>query len=102
MRALAIGNERRLAVAELKRKIRAGEVDAIDLVEGVCPEHEFALSHAKLYEFLLAIPRVGERTVHELLIELRMSGNLRFRSLSEKRRMEVAGLLRLIKWRANQ
>jgi hypothetical protein len=55
---LKLANERRMALAEVKRDIRAGKIDVLALVRGES-EHEELVVHLRLKPLLASIPGLG-------------------------------------------
>jgi hypothetical protein len=89
MEALARANAIRTYRAQLKKKVRAGEVDVIPLLVDV-PE---VLGTMKLVELLLAMPKVGRVKANKMLQRMRISPAKTLGGLSERQRLEVLQLL---------
>jgi transposase len=102
MEHLALANKSRIELAALRRKVREGELDGVKLIQGVDPEQdewERVLARTRIYDLLLAIPRIGESTASEILIELRLSYTMKFGALTPSRRGDLAQVVRLVKWK---
>lgn len=85
--ARAAATAARRSRAELKQRVRSGEVslsEAIDLALG-----NDVLAHMKVADLLKAVPRVGEKRAADVMDRLDISPNRRVRGLG---RHQVAGL----------
>lgn len=63
-----MANKVRRVKRVIKEKLRAKEIDPIALVAGLDPEWSPVLYELKIGPILEAIPRLGPKTVNELLI----------------------------------
>ena len=85
--ARAAATAARRARAELKQKVRSGEVTlsgAIDLAL-----QQDVLAHMKVADLLKSLPRVGEKRAADVMERLEISQNRRIRGLG---RHQIAGL----------
>lgn len=77
----------RRARAELKEKVRSGELSlgqALDIAS-----KDDVLAHVKVVDLLKALPRVGDKRAAEIMDRLEIAANRRVRGLG---RHQVAGL----------
>jgi len=90
MRALRHANEIRTERARLKRELASGRgrIDAI-----IAQPPEFAKT-AKVYDLLLALPRVGPARAARSLTHCRIAPSKTVAGLTERQRHELIGLLR--------
>jgi hypothetical protein len=58
-----------------------------------------AVSHTKVADLLICIPRIGVVSVREILQELVMKEDIRFSDLTPERRQDLAHIVRLLKWK---
>jgi S13-like protein len=88
--ALERANEIRVSRAKLKRALKAGEVtfDAVLL-----DPPSFVLT-AKVYDMLMAVPRLGRVRAAKLLAQCRISQSKTIGGLSERQRAELVELFR--------
>lgn len=91
--ALTLANERRLAKADLRRRIKQREVDPVLLLQGHFSQDESTFQNMALDDFLLAIPRIGRGIADEILIEFGASSATKIGKLSATRRGDLAALL---------
>jgi hypothetical protein len=91
MQALAHANEIRLARAALKRAIKAGRVNAADIVRG-CPSE---VSTMTISELLSSQQRWGRARVRKFLSPLAVSENRELGRLTDRQRGEMARRLEL-------
>jgi hypothetical protein len=89
MKALERANEIRIANALLKHAIRAGMVDAADVLRDPPAE---ALS-MPIGALLMAVPRVGDVRMSVLLRRHRVSPTRRIDRLTERERLSLASAL---------
>jgi hypothetical protein len=92
--ALNLANERRVALAALRNRIRTKELNVLMLLEGHLEEEEFLLGRATVESILMAIPRFGPLTVKAIMAELDMTTATRFGALSKTRRADLAATVR--------
>lgn len=92
--ALAMANERRVALAALRRRIRTKELNVLMLLEGHLEDEEELLERATVESILMAIPRFGHITVKAIMADLDMTTATRFGSLSPNRRADLAATVR--------
>jgi hypothetical protein len=89
MDALSTANEVRTLRAQLKRDLKAGRV-SIDALLLTPPPY---LETAKVFDMLLAVPKVGRVKATKILHSCQVSPNKTFGGLSERQRAELAGRL---------
>lgn len=92
MRNLAKAHRSRKIRAELKAKLRSGEVEPIQLVRGDDVVWESVIKSWRLEQLLPHIPGIGVNTVQEIYEVGRFLPNMRFSVLSDERRKELAKL----------
>lgn len=85
LRALQRANEIRLARADLKKRLAAGERRLDELLREA---PEFAHG-AKIYDLLLAVPKLGPVRARHLLAHYRISETKTLGGLSERQRSEL-------------
>jgi hypothetical protein len=90
MRALRHANEVRIGRARLKRELASGRV-RID--EIIARPPEFA-NTAKVYDLLLALPKVGPAKAARWLSQCRIAPSKTVAGLTERQRHELIGLFR--------
>lgn len=90
MLALAKGNAIRSRRAELKRDVKHGRENLVPLLED---PPEWLLS-AKVFDLLLAYPKMGRVKAQKLLRGLAVSPSRSVRSLTARQRLEIAAALR--------
>lgn len=96
MKALALANERRTSIAQLKRKIGDREVDPVEVLnQRDHPWYEVA-GTMQIQDFLLCIRGFGKKTVEEILGEFSVSGKVNVKHLSAQRRRELIHLISLL------
>ena len=88
MDALGRANEVRALRAQLKRDLKAGRVSIGALLDP--PSY---LEAAKVFDMLLALPKVGSVKATKILHSCRVSPSKTFGGLSERQRAELAGRL---------
>lgn len=86
MEALQRANEVRSRRAQLKRDLKAGRADIVDLLL----EPPDYLETAKLFDLMLACPKWGRVKVNKLFARCRISPSKTVGGLSERQRREVA------------
>jgi S13-like H2TH domain len=89
MDALRKANEVRARRARLKRDLNAGRVSICALLL----EQPGYLETAKVFEMLLALPKIGRVKATKILQSCRVSPSKTFGGLSERQRAELAGHL---------
>jgi hypothetical protein len=89
MDALSTANEVRTLRAQLKRDLKAGRVSIGTLLLDPPPY----LETAKVFDMLLAVPKVGSVKATKILHSCRVSPSKTFGGLSERQRAELAGRL---------
>jgi hypothetical protein len=89
MDALSKANEVRALRAELKRDLKAGRVSIGALLLDPPPY----LETAKVFDMLLALPKVGRVKASKILHSCRVSPSKTFGGLSQRQRAELAGRL---------
>ena len=90
MEALNRANEIRVRRAQLKRDLKAGSVRIEDVI-GDPPEYVLT---AKVYDMLVAVPRLGRVKVGRLLTQCRISQSKTVGGLSDRQRGELLELFR--------
>ena len=90
MEALNRANEIRVRRAQLKRDLKAGRQRIEDVI-GDPPEYVLT---AKVYDMLVAVPRLGRVKVGRLLTQCRISQSKTVGGLSERQRSELLELFR--------
>jgi hypothetical protein len=90
MEALTRANDIRIRRAQLKRELKAGLVRIEDIIADP-PEHVLT---AKVYDMLVAVPRLGRVKVGRLLTQCRISQSKTVGGLSERQRAELLDLFR--------
>ena len=89
MRALERANQIRLARAELKRRIAAGESAAAEVILQ-CPSEAHSMAVAEL---LMSQHRWGQTRVRKFLAQIQMSENKTVGSMTERQRRTLAAML---------
>ncbi len=89
MAALSLANEVRGLRAQLKRDLKAGKASFGELLLDV----PACLETAKVFDLLLALPRVGRVKATSILNGCRISPSKTFGGLSDRQRAELAGRL---------
>jgi hypothetical protein len=89
MDALGEANDVRALRAQLKRDLKAGRVPIGALLLDQPPY----LETAKVFDMLLALPKVGRVKATKILQSCRVSPSKTFGGLSERQRAELAGHL---------
>lgn len=77
----------RRARADLKAKVRAGDLSLSDALDGAAADD--TLAHVKVVDLLKSLPRVGEKRAGLVMEKLDIASNRRIRGLG---RHQVAGL----------
>jgi hypothetical protein len=90
MRALQHANEIRIGRARLKRELASGRARIDDII---AQPPEFA-KRAKVYDLLLALPKVGPAKAARSLSRCRIAPSRTVGGLSERQRHELIGLFR--------
>ena len=90
MDALARANEIRTRRARLKRDLKAGRVGIHELLLDP-PEY---LQTAKVFDLLLAVPKLGRVKANRALTHCRISPSKTIGGLSERQRQELVSYLR--------
>ena len=89
MDALGRANEVRALRAQLKRDLKAGRAS----LGALLLNHPPYLETAKVFDMLLALPKVGRVKATKILQSCRVSPSKTFGGLSERQRAELAGRL---------
>jgi len=89
LRALALANRVRLARAELKRGVAAGEIDVAEVIV-YCPWEASGMAVADL---LISQHRWGETRCHKLLTRLPVSEKKTVGSMTDRQRHALAAML---------
>ncbi len=89
MEALGRANEVRALRARLKLDLKAGKVSICSLLLFPPPY----LETAKVFDMLVALPKVGRVKATKILQRSRVSPSKTFGGLSERQRAELAGRL---------
>lgn len=89
MRALERANQVRLARAELKRRVAAGEIEAAEVILR-CPAEAQSMAVAEL---LMSQRRWGQTRVRKFLAQIQMSENKTVGSMTERQRRTLAAML---------
>jgi hypothetical protein len=87
--ALSRANEVRTLRAQLKRDLKAGRVS----IGALLLDPPACLEAAKVFDMLLAVPKVGSVKATKILNSCRVSPSKTFGGLSERQRAELAGRL---------
>lgn len=90
MNALKRANEIRTKRATLKKDLKAGRIT----IHGLILDPPEWLATAKLFDFLLAVPKYGRVKVNRILVQTRISPSKTVGGLSERQRREVVSYLR--------
>ena len=90
MEALRRANEIRVRRAQLKKDLKAGRVQ----VEEVLLEPPDWVGTAKVFDVLMAVPKLGRVKAARLLNQCRISQSKTVGGLSDRQRAELVGLLR--------
>jgi len=90
MEALNRANHIRVRMAQLKRDLKAGRVRIGDLIAD--PPDEVLT--AKVYDMLVAVPRLGRVKATRLLTQCRISQSKTVGGLSDRQRGELLDLFR--------
>ena len=89
-RALRHANEIRIGRARLKRELASGRVRIEDVI---AEPPEFART-AKVYDLLLALPKVGPAKAARSLTRCRIAPSKTLAGLTDRQRHELIGLFR--------
>jgi hypothetical protein len=89
LEALERANDVRLYRAEMKREIKRGEV----LVQEVLAEPGERVETMKVFDLLLAMPKVGRVKANKVLARSRVSPSKTVGGLTERQRCELLSLL---------
>ncbi len=90
MEALTRANEIRVARAQLKRDLKERR---IRIEQVIADPPEYVLT-AKVYDMLVAVPRLGRVKVGRLLTQCRISQSKTVGGLSERQRTELLDMFR--------
>ena len=90
MEALRRANEIRVRRAQLKKDLKAGRVQ----VEDVLLAPPDWVETAKVFDILMAVPKLGRVKAARLLNQCRVSQSKTVGGLSDRQRAELVGLLR--------
>lgn len=89
------GTEVRSRRAALKRGIREGSIDAIEIIAGSATTSlRETAADMPLVSLLLAIPGIGDKTVQALLQAREIPAEARLWALTDERRRELADAVR--------
>ncbi len=94
-RAQKMAVQARSQRAELKRGVKAGKIDAFALWRGASSESKWepVFVRMKVPEALRMVPGIGKVTVRDVLVERRISEDMRVEGLSFEYRAVLADLL---------
>lgn len=90
MQALTIANEVRTYRANLKKDVKAGRVNIIDLLNDP-PEK---IETMKIFDLMLSAPKMGRVKVDKMFRQCRISPSKTMGGLSDRQRTELTLLLR--------
>jgi hypothetical protein len=90
MRALQHANQIRIGRARLKRELASGSVRIEDII---AHPPEFAKT-ARIYDLLLALPKVGPAKAARSLTQCRIAPSKTVAGLTDRQRHELIGLYR--------
>jgi hypothetical protein len=90
MEALQRANEIRVQRAELKRRLKDGSVSIRDILE----EPPAYVLTAKVYDMLVAVPKLGRVKASRFLNQCRISQSKTVGGLSDRQRTELVELFR--------
>jgi hypothetical protein len=88
MRALQHANEIRSGRARLKKELALGRVQ----IEGIIARPPESAKTAKVYDLLLALPKIGPAKATRCLTQCRIAPSKTVGGLSERQRNELIGL----------
>jgi hypothetical protein len=91
MEALNRANQIRVRRAQLKRDLKGGQVRIADVIAD--PPDEVLT--AKVYDMLVAVPRLGRVKATRLLTQCRISQSKTVGGLSDRQRAELLDLFRI-------
>lgn len=91
---LSRGTEVRSRRAALKRAIKAGDADGLEVLAGRAPEWEEVAADMPVGALLAALPGVGPATVDQLLAERSIPAGTRMFGLTGERRAELADAIK--------
>lgn len=94
--ALAMANQSRTKVAQLKQLIRTGQVDPIAIINERDHEWYTTANSIQLQDYLFAIKGFGHKTVAEILGQFAISGKVKIGRLSVQRRRDLIKLIELV------
>lgn len=89
MDALSRANQIRTFRAQLKRDVKAGKKNVLDILMHP-PEMTLTM---KVFDLLLAAPKYGRTKVNKLLVQCRISPSKTIGGLSERQRTELVSLM---------
>jgi hypothetical protein len=92
LRNLQKANDARRVRAELREKLRTGEVEPITLMRGENTLWEPVINSWRLEQLVPYLPGIGSSTVQEIYEVGRFAPTMKFRALSPTRRQELAKL----------
>jgi hypothetical protein len=90
MRALRQANEIRIGRARLKKELAAGKVP----IEAVLARPPQVAKTARIYDLLLALPKVGPARAGRSLTQCRIAPSKTLGGLTKRQRAELIGLFR--------
>lgn len=88
--ALKVANDVRIVRAQVKRDIKAGDIEAWPLIKDAPTE----LEKMRVLDLLLAVPKLGRVKARRALVELRISESKTLAGMSDRQRDVLAGWLR--------
>jgi hypothetical protein len=80
--------------AEMRRALKAGEIDPVRLIAGELVEWEPRVRKLRLRHLLLAIPGIGKASAFRILAIFEASSELRLQDFTYDRRRELARITR--------
>lgn len=90
MEALRRANEIRVRRAQLKKDLKSGSV----LIEEILTSPPTYVETAKVFDMLMAVPKLGRVKASKFLNQCRISQSKTVGGLSDRQRAELVGLLR--------
>jgi S13-like H2TH domain len=90
LHALGVANSIRTARAELKRELKTGDAFIVDVIA----DPPDCARTAKIYDLLLALPKVGPSKASRILAHCRIARSKTLAGLSERQRSQLLELLK--------
>jgi hypothetical protein len=87
--ALEKANRVRTIRAQLKKDLKAGRVNVIDILEQPTDD----VDTMKVFDLLFAVPKFGRVKVNKLLVQCRISPSKTVGGMSQRQRTEIVDLL---------